>query len=145
MVRWLRRTIALAIITAIALTLVRRSRPVADDLAVAPPSAWPPFEPRGSAGIATETLAEPTAEPSAEAEADVVAPTAAVAMAESSAVTDWAEPIDGGCQDGYPIKANDNSHIFHVPGGRFYDRTRAERCYPTAEAAERDGYRRAKA
>ena len=138
MVRWLRRTIALAIITAIALTFVRRARPVAGDLAVAPPSAWPPFEPRGSAGIATETLAEPTAEPSAEAEADVVAPAA------PHAVTDWAEPVDGGCPDGYPVKANDNSHIFHVPGGRFYDRTRAERCYATAEAAERDGYRRAK-
>ena len=45
----------------------------------------------------------------------------------------------------HPIKANDNSNIFHVPGGRFYERTRAERCYATAEAAIADGYRQAKA
>jgi hypothetical protein len=37
-----------------------------------------------------------------------------------------------------------SSGIFHEPGGRFYDRTRADRCYPTAAAAEADGYRRSK-
>ena len=56
----------------------------------------------------------------------------------------WVEPVDGACPDGFPIKANDNSGIYHVPGGRFYERTRPERCYPTAEAAEADGYRRSK-
>ena len=54
-------------------------------------------------------------------------------------------PVDGGCPDDYPIKANDNSGIFHVPGGRFYDRTVPERCYADAADAEADGYRRAKA
>jgi hypothetical protein len=59
---------------------------------------------------------------------------------------DWlATGDDGSCPDGYPIKAKDGSRIFHAPGGRFYERTRAERCYATTEAAERDGYRRAKA
>ncbi len=57
----------------------------------------------------------------------------------------WTEPIDGGCPDGYPIKANDNSGIYHVPGGRFYERTIPERCYSTAEGAAADGYRAAKA
>ena len=57
----------------------------------------------------------------------------------------WVEPSDGACPVGYPIKANDNSGIFHVPGGRFYDRTRPERCYADAHDAEADGYRRAKA
>ena len=55
------------------------------------------------------------------------------------------EPVDGACPEGYPIKANDNSGIFHVPGGRFYDRTVPERCYADAADAEADGYRRAKA
>ena len=41
-----------------------------------------------------------------------------------------------------PIKANDNSGIFHVPGGRFYDRTVPERCYAERRDAEADGYRR---
>ena len=56
----------------------------------------------------------------------------------------WVEPLDGGCPDGYPIKANNNSGIFHMPGGRFYDRTAAERCYARPEDAEADGYRAAK-
>jgi hypothetical protein len=54
-------------------------------------------------------------------------------------------PVDGGCPAGYPLKANNNSGIFHVPGGRFYDRTVAERCYANAEDAIADGYRQAKA
>ena len=57
----------------------------------------------------------------------------------------WVAPVDGACPDGYPIKANANSGIFHVPGGRFYDRTVPERCYADAVDAEADGYRRAKA
>jgi hypothetical protein len=58
--------------------------------------------------------------------------------------TTWVDPIDGDCPEGYPIKANDNSGIYHVPGGRFYDRTGPERCYARAEDAEADGYRAAK-
>lgn len=139
MVRWLRRTIALAVITAVALTLVRRARPSAGAPTAAPPSAWPPFEPRDSAAIGTRSLARSPVGPSAEPEGNLVAP------AVPPVVTEWVEPVDGSCPARYPIKANDNSHIFHVPGGRSYDRTRAERCYATAEAAERDGYRRAKA
>jgi hypothetical protein len=51
---------------------------------------------------------------------------------------------DGSCPESHLIKANDNSGIFHVPGGRFYDRTKAERCYATAADAIADGYRPAK-
>lgn len=57
----------------------------------------------------------------------------------------WVVPVDGGCPDGYPVKANDNSGIYHVPGGRFYERTVPERCYARAQDAEADGYRAAKA
>ena len=57
----------------------------------------------------------------------------------------WVAPVNGDCPDGYPVKANDNSGIFHVPGGRFYDRTVAERCYANADDAIADGYRPAKA
>lgn len=57
----------------------------------------------------------------------------------------WVSPVDGACPDGYPVKANDNSGIFHVPGGRFYDRTVPERCYAHADDAIADGYRAAKA
>jgi hypothetical protein len=57
----------------------------------------------------------------------------------------WVVPVDGECPSGYPIKANDSSRIYHVPGGRFYARTAAERCYATADDAIADGYRPAKA
>lgn len=57
----------------------------------------------------------------------------------------WVAPVDGNCPDGYPVKANDNSRIYHVPGGRFYARTAAERCYAKADDALADGYRPAKA
>ena len=56
----------------------------------------------------------------------------------------WREPVDGACPEGYPVKVA-KSGIYHVPGGRSYERTTAERCYMNAEDAEADGYRRAKA
>jgi hypothetical protein len=57
----------------------------------------------------------------------------------------WVAPVDGQVPDGYPIKANESSRIFHVPGGRFYTRTTAHRCYANADDAIADGYRQAKA
>lgn len=56
----------------------------------------------------------------------------------------WVEPVDGVCPASHPVKANDNSGIYHLPRGRFYERTRPERCYATPEGAEADGYRAAK-
>ncbi len=57
----------------------------------------------------------------------------------------WAAPLPGGaCPPGHPIKAKESSGIYHVPGGRFYDRTNADRCYADPQAAEADGYRRSK-
>jgi micrococcal nuclease len=56
----------------------------------------------------------------------------------------WVDPVDGACPDGYPIKAKLKSGIFHQPGGLAYDRTKPDRCYATAEAAEADGLRAAK-
>ncbi len=57
----------------------------------------------------------------------------------------WVPPnADGAVPRGHPVKAKESSGIFHVPGGRFYDRTNADRCYRTAAAAEADGYRQSK-
>ena len=57
----------------------------------------------------------------------------------------WRPPDDAGNPPaGFPVKVKESSGIFHVPGGRFYDRTRPDRCYPTPAAAEADGYRRSK-
>lgn len=120
----LRRLLLLAVAGAVvAWILVGRGRTVS-----APPTTptWPPFEP-----VATPTV-EPTATPPVEPPAPPVA-------------TPWIEPTDGQCPMDHPLKANDKSGIYHSPGGRFYDRTRAERCYARAEDAEADGYRAAKA
>jgi hypothetical protein len=54
----------------------------------------------------------------------------------------WIEPDDGACPATHPVKAKLASGIFHVPGGANYDRTNADRCYLSVEAAENDGLRR---
>jgi hypothetical protein len=56
----------------------------------------------------------------------------------------WAPAVDGECPEGYPVKVA-TSGIYHVPGGRFYDRTTPQRCYASTGDAEADGYRAAKA
>ena len=58
--------------------------------------------------------------------------------------TTWVAPVDGECPLSHPIKVNTSSQIFHSPGGRFYARTRPQRCYANAADAEADGYRAAK-
>lgn len=55
-----------------------------------------------------------------------------------------AEPVDGVCPASHPIKGNRGSMgamIYHVPGGRNYDRTKPEACFATIEEAEAAGYR----
>ncbi len=70
----------------------------------------------------------------------------AVATPKSAETSDatWLAAVDGGCPISHPVKANAQSGIFHVPGGRSYERTIPERCYATPEAAIADGYRQAK-
>ena len=64
---------------------------------------------------------------------------------ETSSAVAWVVPEVGGvAPNGYPVKVKLSSGIFHVPGGRFYDRTNPDRCYPDAAAAETDGYRPSK-
>jgi hypothetical protein len=84
--------------------------------------------------IAVTTPAPPTPPP----------PPPPAPAAEATSSDRWREPVDGGCPDGFPVKVA-KSGIYHVPGGRSYDRTTAERCYANADDAEADGYRRAKA
>lgn len=123
----------------------------------APAPQWPPVDPPGPAPAESGEPSEPTGATAgfADVPTDESSPAepgdgtdAVSGEARSAPPSDdrrWVDPLDdGGCPDGYQIKANDNSGIFHVPGGRFYDRTGAERCYARAEDAEADGYRAAK-
>ena len=43
----------------------------------------------------------------------------------------------------HPVKAKLSSRVYRTPGMPMYDRTVADRCYPTVEAAEADGFTRA--
>ncbi len=62
----------------------------------------------------------------------------------SNAAPAWVEPADGACPTSHPVKGKLNSGIYHPPDGRSYARTRADRCYRDAAAAEADGLRATK-
>ena len=132
MMRWLRRLIWLGVLAGGGYGAYRvwqqRQSPPGES------PQWPPLE---------------TERPAAAPKVAKVATIAKVAKVAKPVTTEpvarWTAPVKGDCPDGYPIKANDNSGIFHVPGGRFYARTVAERCYANADDAIADGYRPAKA
>jgi large subunit ribosomal protein L17 len=121
MVRRLRRLLLLAALLGAAAALIRRQTAARTAEVPSAPPRWPPIE------------------------VDRPAPDPAVSTPEASGTTPWRAPVDGACPPGYPVKANDRSRIFHVSGGRSYDRTVPERCYANADDALADGYRAAKA
>ena len=69
---------------------------------------------------------------------------APAAKRSKAAAPTWVVPEGDVCPTGYPVKARLSSGIFHVPGMLNYLRTRPDRCYRDAEAAEADGLRAAK-
>ena len=139
--RWARRLVWLAVLTAVTAVTARwwstRSVP-------APTSspAWPPFDPPapGPRPVIVPQVSDEPLPPARE----IVETVKTVETVETGGSA-WVAPVEGDCPLDHPVKANDNSGIFHVPGGRFYARTKAERCYVDAESAAADGYRAAKA
>jgi large subunit ribosomal protein L17 len=98
--------------------------------------------PGGAPDWAPLRLVEPAAAPAIVD--DGVAASGAVAATDPPA-TKWVDPDgQGRCPDSHPIKGNRASRIYHVPGGRYYDSTHAERCFCDGDAAEADGYRASK-
>lgn len=84
----------------------------------------------GECGAAAEPIPEAAPAP---------APEAAPASGDAGPV----RGADSVCPDSHPVKANDNSGIYHVPGQQHYGRTNARNCYASAAAAQADGYRAA--
>ena len=78
------------------------------------------------------------AAPVARAVADPSAPVA------TPAAKAWVEPAGGACPSSHPVKGKIASKIFHLPGMANYERTKPDRCYLDASAAEADGLRPAK-
>ncbi len=113
-----------------------------------------PAAPSAVAPIVEEPVVEPPAKPApakpaAKAPATKKAPvkkaTAKKAAAKKAApVKAWVDPKGGVCPTSHPVKAKLASKIFHLPGGFNYPRTRPDRCYIDAAAAEADGLRPAK-
>ena len=123
----MRRVLLLLVLLSAAGFIAIRFRERVTPVAASEPT-WPPItrrpEPPPPVGAVTQHVA------------DGATPAPAPAWKPANA--------DGTMPDGYPIKAKNQSMIFHVPGGRFYDRTRPERCYATEAAAVADGFRRSK-
>lgn len=85
----------------------------------------------GECGTAAEPIPEAAPAP---------APEAAPAAGDAGPVSG----ADSVCPDSHPVKANDNSGIYHVPGQQHYGKTNARHCYASASAAQADGYRAAR-
>jgi hypothetical protein len=64
-----------------------------------------------------------------------------MATAQAGEVPDGAVVGDGSptCAEGYPVKANPASGIYHLPGQVGYDRLAAGLCFASAELAEGAG------
>jgi len=85
------------------------------------------------------------AAPKAAAAAEVLPEVDAAATETAPAVADLPEGAvaandDGSAPEGYEIKGNANSGLYHVPGSAFYDRTVAELWFASAEDAEAAGF-----
>jgi len=136
-----------------AVVALRRAKAARDARTVlGPPAAWPPLEPAEAPVAAVGDLAaHATATPvalrtngTADALLSSEQPVAAVGDLVADAAPAWVPSEGGACPATHPVKVKGSSGIYHLPGGQFYERTRAERCYVDAAAAEADGYRAAK-
>ncbi len=116
-------------------------------------TAAPTPSPVATGPVPSPEAPAPTPAPDPDPPADVVAPVAADPVPDvpatarpevGSEATAWEEPVGGACPEGFPVKVKEASGIFHVPEGAFYERTVPDRCYPTAAAAEADGFRASK-
>jgi hypothetical protein len=131
LVRRLLLLLVACLAASVAYTVLQRRR--AEQLPEISP-VWPPLE-SGDGHLTSSILASATP-PSSSSSASSAQP--------ASSASGWVPPALGACPDGYPVKAKQSSQIYHVPGGRFYDRTVPDRCYADPAAAEADGYRASK-
>src|SRR5690606_14758624 len=107
---------------------------------------------RVAASQQQKAAAPAAAEESAPAEEKATEATETAEAVEESASTEEAPygegshaPLDdpNEAPDGFPIKGNEDSKLYHEPGSAHYDRTVAEVWFATPEAAEAAGFRRA--
>lgn len=120
-----------------------------------PPPTWPPLQP-------DPVVVEPPAPTVTERAAPVKKAAAKKAAGPRPATTrprtkkaptkkaagrgrqPWVAPEGSDCPATHPVKAKLASMLYHLPGMAAYNRTRPDRCYVDAAAAEADGFIRAK-
>ena len=108
--------------------------------------AWP-TPPVARPTVTTTPAAPPPPEPAPAAPVPSRAPAAApkkAAKKPAAPLVAWVEPSGGVCPESHPVKAKLSSRLYHLPGMFAYPRTKPDRCYRDAEAAEGDGLTRAK-
>jgi hypothetical protein len=93
-----------------------------------------PAAPASTAPVVEEAVVVPVAP----------APAPAAPAKKKPLVAKWVEPKGDVCPTSHPVKAKLSSKIFHLPGMLNYERTKPDRCYRDAPAAEADGLRPAK-
>lgn len=136
--RAFRRGLTLGLLGGAIATLVRtvQARRVAQPAPAAAPS-WDPMPDATPVVVPAVNLLQ-------EAPAKKAAARKATKKTESTPAAPWVDPTDGECPGTHPIKGKLASKIFHVPGGFNYPRTKPDRCYIDAPAAEADGLRPSK-
>jgi large subunit ribosomal protein L4 len=90
-------------------------------------------------------LAGPIATPKASVARATARESEAVSLEESTEAGPYgpqshAPLADGSQPEGFPVKGNADSMLYHVPGSSFYARTEAEVWFASAEAAEAAGF-----
>ena len=110
-------------------------------VATRPSEPWPRLssDPAVAAPPISRAVPDPQAPRSSKAK-----PEAKTKAKAKKATTAWVEPSGGVCPTSHPVKAKLASKIFHLPGMLNYERTKPDRCYQDAPAAEADGLRPAK-
>ena len=108
----------------------------------------------GAARAATKKTAAPaakagatkkTAGAAAKKVAGLSAQKATAARRATVVAAAWVAPAkSGACPATHPVKAKLASRLYHLPGMAAYARTTPDRCYLSADAAETDGFTRAK-
>ena len=89
--------------------------------------------------------AAPAEEPTAAVEVDEAAVSDAQADAPAVDLPEGAAPAttDGSAPEGYTVKGNASSKLYHEPDGQWYDQTVAEFWFKSAEDAEAAGFTKA--
>ena len=78
------------------------------------------------------------------AKVSAAAPTPVRTRVRKSRRQRWVESEGKDAPASHPVKAKLSSMLYHLPGMAFYERTHPDRCYADADAAEADGFTRAK-